>query len=169
MSEIVTAINQDLKVVKSHLDASFLFYYFQTFQHKFEEKASGSTVKGITIPNVQGTVFPLPPLVEQKRIVDRIEYLFAKLDEAKEKAQSVLDSFETRKAAILHKAFTGELTTKWRAEHGVTLDSWANQTIGDVIKVSSGKGLTAKNMVSDGLIPVYGGNGVTGYHNKSNV
>ena len=34
-------------------------------------------------------------------------------------AQSVLDSFETRKAAILHKAFTGELTAKWRAEHGM--------------------------------------------------
>ena len=56
-------------------------------------------------------VCPLPPLAEQQRIVDRIEYLFAKLDEAKEKAQSVLDSFETRKAAILHKAFTGELGT----------------------------------------------------------
>ena len=67
---------------------------------------------------------PLPPLAEQQRIVDRIESLFAKLDEAKEKAQAVLDSFETRKAAILHKAFTGELTAKWREEHGVGMDSW---------------------------------------------
>ena len=32
---------------------------------------------------------PLPPLAEQQRIVDRIESLFAKLDEAKEKAQAV--------------------------------------------------------------------------------
>lgn len=30
----------------------------------------------------------------------------------------MVDSFETRKAAILHKAFTGELTAKWREEHG---------------------------------------------------
>ncbi|MFI3213802.1 MAG: restriction endonuclease subunit S [Eubacteriales bacterium] len=60
---------------------------------------------------------PLPPLAEQKRMVERIESLFSKLDEAKELAQSVLDSFENRKSAILHKAFTGELTKKWREEN----------------------------------------------------
>ena len=75
---------------------------------------------------------PLPPFAEQQRIVDRIESLFAKLDEAKEKAQAVVDSFETRKAAILHKAFTGELTAKWREEHGVGMESWHLRTIGEV-------------------------------------
>ncbi len=64
--------------------------------------------------------FPLPPtLAEQQRIVNRIESMFAKLDEAKEKAQNVVDGFETRKAAILHKAFSGELTAKWRKENGI--------------------------------------------------
>lgn len=138
-------------------------------KNQFDEHLTGIGVPNLHLRDIKATAIPLPPFSEQQRIVDRIESLFAKLDEAKEKAQSVLDSFETRKAAILHKAFTGELTAKWRAEHGVEMDSWKNQTLGDVIKVSSGKGLTAKNMVSDGLIPVYGGNGVTGYHNESNV
>lgn len=71
--------------------------------------------KGINLPRVSEKIilnayFPLPPLEVQQRIVERIESLFAKLDEAREKAESALESFEHRKAAILHKAFTGELT-----------------------------------------------------------
>ena len=81
---------------------------------------------------------PLPPFAEQQRIVDRIESLFAKLDEAKEKAQAVVDSFETRKAAILHKAFTGELTAKWREEHGVRMESWEHHQFSDLCAIVRG-------------------------------
>lgn len=73
---------------------------------------------------------PIPPLPEQQRIVDRIESLFVKLDEAKQKAQDALDSFETRKAAILHKAFTGELTAQWRKEHGIGMENWEHTQFG---------------------------------------
>lgn len=90
--------------------------------------------KGSAIPHLNKELFfnmpfPLPPLVEQQRIVERIESLFAKLDEAKENLQNVLDGFETRKAAILHKAFTGELTAKWRKQHGVSIDSWEEKKL----------------------------------------
>lgn len=94
-------------------------YYFN--QSKFIEYVVGNS-KGINLPRVSenvilNAVFPLPPLAEQQRIVDRIESIFAKLDEAKEKAQAVVDGFEVRKAAILYKAFSGELTKQWRKEH----------------------------------------------------
>jgi len=79
---------------------------------------------------VKNYPIPIAPIAEQQRIVDRIESLFAKLDEAKEKVQAVADSFELRKSAILHKAFTGELTEQWRQAHGVGLDSWQNILLG---------------------------------------
>ena len=50
--------------------------------------------------------------------------MFEKLDQAKALIQEALDSFEDRKAAILHKAFSGELTRKWREENGVGVASW---------------------------------------------
>ena len=74
---------------------------------------------------------PLPPLEEQERIVVCIESLFAKLDEAKDKAQEVVDGFETRKAAILHKAFSGELTAKWREENGENYSDWKFSMLGN--------------------------------------
>lgn len=107
------------------------FLYKSIFMNnQIHQMSSGTTVDTYTIINANSTIVPLPPLPEQQRIVDRIESLFAKLDEAKEKAQAALDSFETRKAAILHKAFTGNLTVKWRKENGVNMDTWCEKSLG---------------------------------------
>lgn len=84
----------------------------------------------INMDYVRSYPIPLPPLSEQQRIVERIEELFAKLDEAKERLQEAADSFAVRKAAILHKAFTGELTKQWRLENGVSDASWEESNFG---------------------------------------
>lgn len=83
--------------------------------------------------------FPLPPLDEQQRIVELLDELFAKLDEAKTLAQGVVDGSKLRRASILHKAFIGELTKLWRDEHGTTLDSWQRCLLGEVCKVNPPK------------------------------
>lgn len=106
--------------------------------------------KGINLPRVSektilNTTFPLPPISEQQRIVERIEELFAKLDEAKERLQEVANSFAVRKAAILHKAFTGELTKQWRRENGVSDESWEEKKLGEVCSVNPRK-IDAKNL-----------------------
>lgn len=110
--------------------------YFLNLQSFIEYAVANS--KGINLPRVSESVVldalcPLPPLPEQRRIVDRIESLFAKLDEAKEKAQAVVDGFENRKAAILHKAFTGELTERWRKIHHISLDSWRKTQLKEIV------------------------------------
>ena len=115
----------------SSIDLKFLYYRMN--DEDWWER-SGSAQPFVAVNASLKRPYPLPPLVEQQRIVDRIENLFAKLDEAKEKAQTVLDSFETRKAAILHKAFTGELTAKWREEHSVGMESWEQYAFEDVIE-----------------------------------
>lgn len=92
----------------------------------------GDNSPSIRKDDIENYPFPLPPLSEQQRIVERIEELFAKLDEAKERLQEVADSFAVRKAAILHKAFTGELTKQWRRENGVSDESWEEKKLGEV-------------------------------------
>lgn len=112
-----------------------IYYLFSALN--VSELISGTAQPQVTVQAFDGFSIPLSPLAEQQRIVDRIENLFAKLDEAKEKAQTVVDSFETRKAAILHKAFTGELTAKWREEHGVSIDNWKTTRFDSVAAIRS--------------------------------
>jgi len=116
-----------------------MHYLFVTLQNEIVLNSSGTTVLGITIPSLSNIFAPLPPLAEQHRIVTRIVSLFEKLDRAKELVQSALDSFENRKAAILYKAFKGELTARWRIENGVTLDSWTEMPLGQCGKLERGR------------------------------
>lgn len=132
------ASSEWIVIRNNHIDANYLMYCFQS---KYFREFMLSNVSGVggslmrAQPKyVQTYPIPLPPLSEQQRIVERIEELFAKLDEAKERLQEAVDSFAVRKAAILHKAFTGELTKQWRRENGVSDESWEDVSLDSVCK-----------------------------------
>lgn len=130
-----------------------LYYYLQLNEEPIIDTANGSTnQKFLSLNSFSGYAIPLPPFAEQRRIVDRVESLFAKLDEAKEKAQAVVDGFEDRKAAILHQAFTGVLTEKWREENGISDDSRYSLPISEVCR--SLKYGTAKKSQDSGKVVV---------------
>ncbi len=126
-----------------------LIEYLNSFD--FTGFVTGTTRLKLTQANMNKIIIPLVPLAEQQRIVERIESLFAKLDEAKENMQNVLEGFETRKAAILHKAFTGELTAKWRKQHGVSMDTWEEKKLGDVTDILSSKRIYKNEYVNEGI------------------
>lgn len=71
ISKIVTAINQDLKIVQS--DAflvDYLHYWFQSQLDVFKRLGSGTTVPGIKLERLESSLIPTPSLAEQARIVD---------------------------------------------------------------------------------------------------
>lgn len=117
ISDIDAAVNQDLKIVKSMVGSDYLHLAFRMMKPTLASKASGSTVKGIKLADVKTLPIPLPPLVEQKRIVERVEGLFAKLDEAEKYLSRIICESGQRRTAIFHKAFCGELTLSWRQTH----------------------------------------------------
>lgn len=122
-----------------------LFLKSEFAQYQMQSATIATTQAKLALFRIESLTFPLPPLSEQQRIVERIEELFAKLDEAKERLQEVADSFAVRKAAILHKAFTGELTKQWRRENGVSDESWEEKKLGEVCSVNPRK-IDAKNL-----------------------
>lgn len=126
---------------KNKITAKYINYYFDTVDFiKYVVKNSN----GINLPRVSAKEIglykiKLPPINEQQRIVNIIESLFVKLDRAKELIENTLAQFEQNKMAILHKAFTGELTAKWRKENNIDLSSWENGILMDFCKINPKK------------------------------
>lgn len=153
--------NQQINSAIPKINSLCMYYYLCTenFVQNLLSMASATTIAIVNKSKMESCAFPLPPLSEQQRIVERIEELFAKIDEAKEKLQEAADSFAVRKAAILHKAFTGELTKQWRRENGVSDESWEEKKGEDFFEyVTSGSRGWAKYYSDKGSIFVRMGN-----------
>ena len=129
-SEWIVVRNKYLN--SEYLMRCFQSNYFREFMLSNVSGVGGSLMRAQP-KYVQGYPVPIPPLSEQQRIVECIESLFAKLDEARQKVQDVLDSFETRKAAILHKAFSGELLAGGCNVHGGRMEEWRTVSWGTFI------------------------------------
>ena len=70
-NNIDVAINQDLRalLLPSTIDKWYVYYFYLTLNFT----GKGATVKGISLIDLSNTLFPLPPLSEQNRIVQRLE------------------------------------------------------------------------------------------------
>lgn len=99
------------------VDVNLLRYYFEFIKDYLYKVSSGTTFSQITKKNIENLPFPLPPIYEQKRIVDKIGRLFGKIDEVKQLIDEGKQTLEIRRASILDRAFRGELTTNWRKEN----------------------------------------------------
>lgn len=133
--------NQQVNTVISKINPLYSYYFFNTnsFVRELIFKASATTIAIVNKSKLESCLFPVAPLNEQQRIVNRIESLFVKLDRAKELIENTFAQFEQNKMAILHKAFTGELTVKWRKENNIDLSSWKKCELKEVFKVVKDK------------------------------
>ena len=134
--------NQQINTVISKINPLYSYYFFNTnsFVRELISKASATTIAIVNKSKLESCLFPVAPLNEQQRIVNRIESLFTKLDKAKELIENTLAQFEQNKMAILHKAFTGELTAKWRKENNINEKNFFNKVkLKNVIKLISGR------------------------------
>lgn len=152
------------------INMTFFRFYLETkfVIDKMKKEAKGSTQKFVSLKYLRNFPICYPSLEEQKRIVNRIESLFAKLDRAKELIENTLAQFEQNKMAILHKAFTGELTAKWRKENNIDLSSWQEKTV-DELCTSLKYGTSKKSNPEGSVVVLRMGNLQNGEIDWSNL
>ena len=93
------------------------YYYLQSKYLEINTRA-----KGVGIPHVDPALlwsydFPIPPVNEQNRIVDKIETLFSEVDAGIENLTLAKRQLEQYRQSLLKHAFEGKLTAKWREEY----------------------------------------------------
>lgn len=141
---------------KNLVDSRYLLHSLKSEKSRshFSKCAGGTSgsMTNITQSDIRSAPIYLPSLEEQRRIaaiLDKAEALRAKRREAIAKLDQLLQS------VFLEMFGDPVLNPK----------KYLKVSFGDLIKVKSGNGLTAKEM-QPGNHAVYGGNGISGYHSS---
>lgn len=140
------------------LSGDYLTYCLQSpdIQFKILEKGTGATVTGIKSRVLKKVKIPIPPLPEQKRIVSILDEAFAAIDQAQANIERNIENAEELFQSKLNQIFKNKK------------DGWIDRNLSEVFKMKSGEQLSKKNIIP-GPFPVYGGNGITGYHDDFNL
>ena len=88
----------------------FLFYYLFSQKQNIKDKAEGGAQPNISKEKLINFPFPLPPLKEQHRIVQKIEQLFALVDIIEVNKKALEKLIERAKSQVLSDAVAGKLT-----------------------------------------------------------
>ncbi|KXA14559.1 restriction endonuclease subunit S [Fusobacterium animalis] len=124
-SEVESCSNQQINslVVKKNCVYPLYNYYLVNstfFQNQMWKNSSATTISILNKSSTEKLFFPLSPLNEQKRIVEKLDFLFDKTKRAKEIIEEIKIDIENRKISILDRAFKGVLTSEWRNKNKVS-------------------------------------------------
>lgn len=121
VNEREVTLNQDLRALTPSvaIDPHFVARYLKLATHRIltECAKDGTTVDSIEAPALARLPVPIAPLAEQRRIVARIDELFAEIAEGEAALARARSGLETFRRALLKSAVTGELTREWREKH----------------------------------------------------
>ena len=116
-------VNQHVAIIRTveGIDAKFVsgFLSSPTMQEMIADENYGVTRQALTKSMIEDFRIPVPPLLEQRRIVAKIDSLSGKSKRACDQLDHIPRLVDKYKQAILAAAFRGDLTQEWRTLHKV--------------------------------------------------
>jgi restriction endonuclease S subunit len=105
------ATSQDFAnwVCGDELIPEYLLYVFRSMDQEFNRLMQGSTHQTIYMPDIKSFKTPLPPLEEQREIVDHIETETERLWELIDRVEETIDLLEEKRQALITAAVTGQI------------------------------------------------------------
>lgn len=90
----------------------YLLQVFRSMGQELDRRATGATLKTIGMPDVRELVTPLPPIAEQKRIVERVLEDVQRLDALLIEAGNAVGLLQERRSALISAAVTGQIDVR---------------------------------------------------------
>jgi len=107
------ATNQALAAIVVHrngpAERDFVLWYLRSQYLELREQAAGGVQPNLNLGIIKRTLLSLPPQIEQREIVQRLEAAFAWIDRLGAEATSARRLIDRLDQAVLAKAFRGEL------------------------------------------------------------
>ena len=116
-------VNNHAHVLKSKLNNKFLCYYLN--QVDYNGLVTGTTRYKLTQAAMKRILVPTPDLVEQERIVSKIEELFSKLDASVAELKTAKEKLKVYRQAVLKEAFDKASSSNSKE---MTIDSLLTKT-----------------------------------------
>ena len=135
------------------LNPRYLYYF--CVDYNFERHNKAVTIPSLTKADLLKIGMCLPPLDKQKSIVGELD----KINELIRLKKEQLKDYGNLAQSIFYEMFGDPVENE---------KGWEVKKFADLYKLKSGDSLSAKNFI-EGEIPVYGGNGISGYHNDFNM
>lgn len=115
-------VNNHAHILRGNGSIENRFLSHQLNMLDYRPHVSGTTRLKLTQGSLRELPVKLPPLEEQRRIVEKIEVLFAELDKGEESLREVQKLLARYRQSVLKAAVTGELTADWRAVNAHRLE-----------------------------------------------
>ncbi|CDM93477.1 MULTISPECIES: restriction endonuclease subunit S [Limnospira] len=101
------------------IEPYYVAYFLRSPEYwkQISEASAGIALANVNAKKLAELSVPLPPLNEQRRIVAKLDRLFARSRCAREELGRVSGLVQRYKQAVLAAAFRGDLTADWREEN----------------------------------------------------
>jgi type I restriction enzyme S subunit len=96
---------------------NYAYYFLQSKYQEINTRAKGSGTPHVDPDLLWNYEFPIPPLAEQNRIVQKIEELFSELNNGVKNLEFAQEQLKIYRQALLKHAFEGKLTEAWRQKN----------------------------------------------------
>lgn len=169
--------------------SDYVYYYFLAYADEIAKLGSGTTFKEISGETVKNIYISIPPLAEQKRIVEKLDTLLPLIDSLEKdeiRLKELMQQFpESIKASILQAAIQGSLTNQLLEDGNASFefekyiqvypmkypdtpfeipDNWIFEKLGNFVSVITGTSYNSGDLVLDGIRILRGGNVIDKIH-----